>query len=80
MARDAAAKASAPSTALLDDRLYMFESVGLLLGQDEVPEEQQSAALQALLQPLTEQVGRWCRGGVRGCPGVALLCTAIHGP
>eukprot|EP00983_Pelagomonas_calceolata_P039187 1137066-Pelagomonas_calceolata.AAC.3 len=51
----------APATALLDDRLYVFEAVGLLLGQEEVPAEQQSAALSALLQPLTAQ-------GCMSCP------------
>ena len=59
-ARDAASKALAPATALLDDRLYVFEAVGLLLGQEEVPAEQQLAALSALLQPLTAQVGDEC--------------------
>jgi len=54
--RDVASKAMAPATALLDDRLYVFEAVGLLLGQEEVAAEQQSAALSALLQPLTSQV------------------------
>ena len=46
----------APATALLDDRLYVFEAVGLLLGQDDVAAEQQLAALSALLQPLTAKV------------------------
>ena len=40
-----------------DDRLYVFEAVGLLLGQEEIAAEEQQAMLSALLQPLREQVG-----------------------
>lgn len=46
----------APSAAVIDDRLYVFESLGLLLGQDELPPDQQLAALQQLLMPLTRQI------------------------
>ncbi|GAX84343.1 hypothetical protein CEUSTIGMA_g11765.t1 [Chlamydomonas eustigma] len=42
--------------ALVDDRLYVFEAVGLLLGQEELPAEEQYAMLTALLQPLREQI------------------------
>lgn len=55
--KDGAGKAMAPSTSLVDDRLYLFEAVGLLLGQEELPAEQQQAALSSLLQPLMRQVG-----------------------
>lgn len=34
--RDTSAKALAPATAVVDDRLYVFEAVGLMLGQEEV--------------------------------------------
>lgn len=34
----------------------MFEAVGLLLGQEELPAEQQLAALNSLLQPLMQQI------------------------
>lgn len=54
--REAGSKALAPVTALIDDRLYVFEAVGLLLGQEELPEEQQLAALNSLLQPLMQQI------------------------
>lgn len=54
--KDASGKALAPATALVDDRLYVFEAVGLLLGQDEVAAEEQQALLTALLQPLLQQV------------------------
>lgn len=54
--RDASSKALAPATAVVDDRLYVFEAVGLLLGQEEVRAEEQAAALGALLTPLTAQV------------------------
>ena len=37
-------------------RLYSFEAVGLLLGQEEVPAQEQHACLAALLQPLLQQV------------------------
>ncbi len=43
-------------TAVIDDRLYVFESAGLLLGQEELQPEQQAAALTSLLAPLTQQV------------------------
>lgn len=45
-----------PNAAVVDDRLYVFEAVGLLLGQDEIPVEQQAALLGSLLQPLKEQM------------------------
>jgi exportin-T len=54
--REASGKNLAPLTALVDDRLYVFESVGLLLGQEELPAEQQLAALHSLLQPLQRQI------------------------
>jgi exportin-T len=44
------------TAAVVDDRLYVFESVGLLLGQEEYQAEQQLAALQQLLQPLIRQI------------------------
>ena len=46
------------ASAIVDDRLYVFEAVGLLLGQEEVAAEEQQQLLSALLQPLREQVGR----------------------
>ncbi len=54
--RDVASKAAAPANAVVDDRLYVFEALGLLLGQDDVPAQEQAAALGALLQPLTAQM------------------------
>lgn len=54
--RDAAAGRAPVNAAVVDDRLYVFESVGLLLGQEELQAEQQLAALQQLLQPLTRQI------------------------
>ena len=44
------------NAAIVDDRLYVFEAVGLLLGQDEIPVEQQAVLLGSLLQPLKEQI------------------------
>lgn len=52
------ATAAAAANALVDDRLYIFESVGLLLGQDELEPLEQQAALQSLLEPLLQQVER----------------------
>lgn len=43
-------------TASVDDRLYAFEAVGLLLSQEDVPPQQQQAWLAALLQPLVSQI------------------------
>lgn len=40
----------------VDDRLYGFEAVGLLLGQEELPAAQQHVWLAALLQPLVAQM------------------------
>jgi exportin-T len=54
--RDAVSGRAPITAAVVDDRLYVFESVGLLLGQEELPEQQQLAALQQLLQPLTRQI------------------------
>lgn len=54
--REAAAGRAPVTAAVVDDRLYVFESVGLLLGQEELPAEQQLAALQQLLQPLVRQI------------------------
>jgi exportin-T len=54
--RDAAVGRAPVTAAVVDDRLYVFESVGLLLGQEELPAEQQLAALQQLLQPLMRQI------------------------
>ena len=39
-------------------RLYAFEAAGLLLGQEELPAEDQYALLVALLQPLVQQIER----------------------
>ncbi|KAL3158478.1 hypothetical protein ABBQ38_010710 [Trebouxia sp. C0009 RCD-2024] len=39
-----------------DDRLYAYEGVGLLLGQEELAAEEQHAYIAALLQPLIQQV------------------------
>lgn len=54
--REAAAGRAPVTAAVVDDRLYVFESVGLLLGQEELAADQQLAALQQLLQPLTRQI------------------------
>lgn len=37
-------------------RLYAYEGVGVLLGQEELPAEEQHAYIAALLQPLIQQV------------------------
>lgn len=54
--REAASGRAPVTAAVVDDRLYVFESVGLLLGQEEYQAEQQLAALQQLLQPLIRQI------------------------
>ncbi|KAL0051899.1 hypothetical protein WJX82_004175 [Trebouxia sp. C0006] len=62
----AAAKAGGPGGAKIttmgaflpatDDRLYAYEGVGVLLGQEELPAEEQHAYIAALLQPLIHQI------------------------
>lgn len=47
-----------PGGGLVDDRLYVFEAVGLLLGQEDLAAGQQEAALSSMLQPLLQQVRR----------------------
>ena len=42
--------------ASVDDRLYAFEAVGLLLGLEEIDASEQLAYVSALLQPLIAQV------------------------
>jgi hypothetical protein len=37
-------------------RLYAYEGVGVLLGQEELPAEEQHVYIAALLQPLIHQV------------------------
>jgi exportin-T len=54
--REASSKTLTPVTTVVDDRLYVFEAVGLLLGQEELPAEQQLAALKTLMQPLMQQI------------------------
>ncbi len=49
-------KASAPVNACVDDRLYVFDAVGQLVGQEELPPEQQVQLLGQLMQPLMRQV------------------------
>ena len=46
----------AGAASVTDDRLYAFEAVGVLLGQDELPAEQQLQALEGLLNPLLSQM------------------------
>lgn len=40
----------------LDERIYAFEAVGLLIGLEDLPEERMSKYLSALLVPLCQQV------------------------
>lgn len=44
------------ASSYLDDRMYAFEAVGLLLGGDDLPAERQLAFVQGLLGPLVSQV------------------------
>ena len=39
-----------------DDRLYAYEAIGLLLGQEELAAKQQLAALESLMAPLLSQM------------------------
>ena len=40
----------------MDDRLYAYEAAGLLLGQEDLPAEQQLAALEGVIGPLLVQI------------------------
>lgn len=42
----------------MDDRLYAFEAAGLLLGQEELPAQQQLAAVEGVLRPLLAQIAQ----------------------
>ena len=42
----------------MDDRLYAYEAAGLLLGQEDLPAEQQLAALEGVIGPLLVQIDR----------------------
>ncbi|KAJ9528951.1 hypothetical protein QJQ45_000515 [Haematococcus lacustris] len=78
--RDSASKAGAPLLAVVDDRLYVFEAVGLLLGQEEVGATEQLAALTTLLQPLVAQIesNLASRGGRPGPASPALIIQALE--
>lgn len=52
------AKTSAVSIHVFACRLYAYEGVGMLLGQEELAAEEQHAYIAALLQPLIQQVCR----------------------
>mmetsp|Transcript_5354 Transcript_5354/g.11718 ORF Transcript_5354/g.11718 Transcript_5354/m.11718 type:complete len:1077 (-) Transcript_5354:655-3885(-) len=65
-------KVATPVTAVVDDRLYVFEAVGLLLGQDELPVQEQQTLLNALLQPLLEQIESNLRSPRPTSPGLIL--------
>lgn len=54
--RDQPGKGQQPAVSIVDDRLYVFEAVGLLLGLEEIPADQQQLLLSSLLQPLLQQV------------------------
>jgi hypothetical protein len=56
LAGTGAGATSRPANAVVDDRLYVFEAVGLLLGQEDMPAEEQGSLLSSLLQPLREQI------------------------
>ncbi|GIL47531.1 hypothetical protein Vafri_4333, partial [Volvox africanus] len=49
-------KPTAASNSCVDDRLYVFDAVGLLAGQEELSPEQQLQLLGQLIQPLLGQV------------------------
>jgi exportin-T len=74
------AKQLAPSTSPVDDRLYVFEAVGLLLGQEDIPADQQQAALSGLLQPLILQIEANLQPAAAGAAaGVAAVGSAAGG-
>ena len=52
---------------LVPCRLYAFEAAGLLLGQEELPAEDQYALLVALLQPLVQQIERGLQASAASC-------------
>ncbi len=61
-----------PTTSVVDDRLYVFEAVGLLLGQEEIPIDEQQQLLLALLQPLREQIEKQVTLCSPSSPGLIL--------
>ena len=57
-------------------RLYAFEAVGLLLGQEELPADEQQAYIAALLRPLIQQV---CYLTLKGSDPPTLLNPSLRG-
>eukprot|EP00884_Botryococcus_braunii_P015515 jgi/Botrbrau1/2647/Bobra.0203s0001.1 len=76
------ARSSTGPTAVyaMDDRLYAYEAAGMLLGQDDLPKEEQRAALAALIQPLVMQIQENLRrvGGQGQPQSEALLQQALE--
>lgn len=56
-----------------DDRLYAHEAAGILVGGEELPEQQQLACLQVLMQPLLAQIER-------NLPSVRAATRNANGP
>lgn len=67
-------KVLAPATAVVDDRLYVFDTVGILLGLEGQGSEEQHKWLQSLLQPLLRQIEQQlaAAGGSPAAPGLVL--------
>eukprot|EP00898_Chlorokybus_atmophyticus_P004220 jgi/Chlat1/479/Chrsp103S00979 len=53
-----AASSAKARAAELDERIYVFEALGLLAGMDDLPEERQSAYVASILVPLCSQMDR----------------------
>lgn len=87
-----AVSAGAPGTTLqVDDRLYAWEAMSLLLASDDVPQETQAACVQGLLQQLCTQLRSNLEGDLSSIavmgssppasaahPSLALTATASH--
>lgn len=87
-----AVSAGAPGTTMqVDDRLYAWEAMSLLLASDDVPQEMQATCVQGLLQQLCTQLRSNLEGDLSSIavmgssppasaahPSLALTATASH--
>ncbi|CAD7697822.1 unnamed protein product [Ostreobium quekettii] len=71
--------AAPPSTVSTDDRMCVFEAVGLLIGPEDVPSDRQRELVVAVLEPLMRQIEGCLGVGAQQPTSVALVQQALEG-